>query len=118
MLQKPGEEKPINANFWADVVNPVQQQLGKQLCTKVEEPKNGPGQASIVTHNTWQTANGTKMLDEKRTLHLVSLGDAQLIIFDIDLHATEGDITFEEIRMASWLFAWPMSWRRRASRVA
>lgn len=94
LLQKPGEEKPINANFWADVVNPVQQQLGKQLCTKVEEPKNGPGQASIVTHNTWQTANGTKMLDEKRTLHLVSLGDAQLIIFDIDLHATEGDITF------------------------
>jgi Methane oxygenase PmoA len=87
-------EKPINANFWGEVVNPAQQQLGKQICTKVEEPKNEHGHASIVTHNTWQTASGTKILEEQRTLHLVNLGSAQLIVFDIDFHATEGNITF------------------------
>jgi hypothetical protein len=86
--------KPINANFWAEVVNPTQQQLGKQICTKVEDPVHEPGHASIVTHNTWQTAAGTKMMEEKRTIHLVNLGTAQLIIFDIDFHATEGNITF------------------------
>lgn len=86
--------KAINANFWAEAVNPAQQQLGKQICTKTEEPKNGPGHASIVTHNTWKTASGTKLMDEKRTIHLVNLSTAQLIIFDIDFHATEGNITF------------------------
>lgn len=87
-------QKPINANFWAEAVNPAQQQLGKQICTKVEEAHNGPGHAWVVTNNTWQTASGTKILVEKRTLHLVSLGGAHLVIFDIDFHASEGDITF------------------------
>lgn len=87
-------EKPIVANYWAEMVNPAKEQLGKQICTKAEEPVNGPGHASMVTHNTWQTAGGKKMLEEKRTIHLVSLGTAQLIVFDIDFHATEGAITF------------------------
>jgi hypothetical protein len=89
----PGE-KPLNANFWAEAVNPLQQHQGKQLCTKTEEPKIGSGQASIVTHNTWQTTSGAKVLEEKRTLHLFDLGTAQLIVFDIDLHASEGALTF------------------------
>lgn len=87
-------KNPLNANFWAEVVDPLKQQLGKQLCTKTEEPQNGPEHASLVTYNTWQAGNGTKMLEEKRTLHLVNLGTAHLIVFDIDLHATEGNITF------------------------
>src|SRR5204862_1788830 len=73
---------------------PLTQQQGKQICTKIEEPKIGPGHASVVTHNTWQTVSGTKVLDETRTLHLHDLGAAQLIILDLDMHATEGGITF------------------------
>ncbi|HMP15652.1 MAG TPA: PmoA family protein [Gemmatales bacterium] len=94
LLHQDGDSKPVNANFWADVVNPVQQQLGKQLCTKTDEPRSGSGKASLVTYNTWQTVSGTKILEENRTLHLISLGEASLIVFDIDLHATEGDLTF------------------------
>ncbi|MFO0813014.1 MAG: PmoA family protein [Gemmatales bacterium] len=93
ILEKPGE-KQINANFWAEAVNPVQQQLGKQICTRVEDVQNGSGSSSVVMHNSWQTAGGIKMMDEKRTLHLVNLGTAQLIVFDIDFHASQGDITF------------------------
>lgn len=91
--KEPGQ-KPLNVNFWAEMVDPTKQQLGKQICTRVEEPHNSAGHAWVVTHNTWQTATGTKVLEEKRTLHLVNLGNAQLIVFDIDLHATEGNITF------------------------
>src|SRR4029078_5312005 len=94
LLEKEPGQKPLNANFWAEVVNPVQQQQGKQVCIKLEEPRNSNGHASVVTHNVWQTTSGTKVLEETRTLHLVDLGNAQLIVFDIDLHATEGSITF------------------------
>jgi hypothetical protein len=93
VLDREGE-KPLNANFWAEVVDPLKQQLGKQICTRVEEVQQSSGGASVVTHNSWQTASGIKLLDEKRTLHLVDLGSAQLIVFDIDLHASQGDITF------------------------
>jgi hypothetical protein len=91
---KDPNQKPLNANFWAEAVNPLNQQLGKQICTKVEEPQTGSGRASVVTHNTWQTVSGTKVLEETRTVHLHDLGAAQLIVLDVDLHATEGAITF------------------------
>lgn len=88
------DSKPINANFWAEVVNPAKQHQGKQICTKVEDPISSDHGASVITHNTWQTTAGIKILEEKRTLHLVPLPSASLIVFDVELHATEGDITF------------------------
>jgi hypothetical protein len=87
-------EKPLNVNFWAEVVNPTKQAQGKQVCVKIEEPKSAPGHASVITHNEWQTVQGKKILDETRTLHLLDLQTARLIIFDIDFHASAGAITF------------------------
>jgi hypothetical protein len=99
---------PLNVNFWAELVNPTKQVQGKQVCVKVEEPKSAPEHAWIVTHNEWVTTSGKKILDEKRTLHLIDLpplwhglqskpqpaSAARLIIFDIDFHASVGAITF------------------------
>jgi len=93
-LEAREERPPLNVNFWATLADPRRQQLGKQVCTGVEEPQNHNGQASIVTYNTWQTTSGIKILEETRTLSLVDLSLAQLIVFDLDLHATEGAVTF------------------------
>ncbi len=87
-------KKPLNANFWAEAVNPVSQVQGKQICTKVEDPQTSTGRASIVTHNHWQTTTGIKILDEKRTFHLIDQDTAKLIVIDIDLTASYGEITF------------------------
>lgn len=94
LLDAKAGEKPLNVNFWAEFVNPTKQVQGKEVCVKIEEPQNGSEHASVITHNQWQTIQGQKILDETRTLHLIDLQSARLIIFDIDFHASAGAITF------------------------
>src|SRR5262249_36750054 len=56
----------------------------------------------IDTHNEWQTADGTKILDEDRAIHLYTFGDTRLLIFDIDLHARVAPITFGDTKEGSF----------------
>ena len=57
--------------------------------------------ARVPTDNEWRTADGTKILDEHRTITVRDLGDARLIVLDIDLHASVCPITFGDTKEGS-----------------
>lgn len=75
---------------------------GKIVCTRVGEPKIDKNHGSIATHNEWRTADGTKILDEDRTIHLYDFGDTRLFVFDIDLHASAANLTFGDTKEGSF----------------
>jgi hypothetical protein len=71
---------------------------GKIVCTKVDEPKTSPAGPSITTHNEWLTPEGEKIMDETRTISLVSVAKGYLIVLDIDLIASVCPITFGDTK--------------------
>jgi hypothetical protein len=75
---------------------------GKIVCTKVGESKSDGNHAWISTQNEWRTADGQKVMDEVRVLHVYDLGDAKLLTFDIDLHASAVPITFGDTKEGSF----------------
>jgi hypothetical protein len=74
---------------------------GRIVCTRVGKVQQGDGYARLVTYNEWQTAGGTKIMDETRTLTLRNYGTAQLLEFDIDLYASAYPITFGDTKEGS-----------------
>lgn len=75
---------------------------GKIVCVKVEKPMQSGPRASIVTRNEWRTAEGQKILDETRTLHYYHFAPgANLLVLDIDLHASVCPITFGDTKEGS-----------------
>jgi hypothetical protein len=83
-------------DFWSEAKG-----HGDMVCTHVGkthiDPKH-PDRARIDTTNEWRTADGVKILDEKRTLYLYDLGKAYLIVLDIDLQASGGPVVFEDTK--------------------
>lgn len=68
---------------------------GRVVCTEVGEPKLAADHGRILTRNEWRTADGMKVLDEARTIHLYDLGrETRLLVLDIDLLASVAPITF------------------------
>jgi hypothetical protein len=84
-------------DFWAESKG-----HGRIVCTRVSEPQLAGRHGQVTTQNEWRTADGRKILDETRTIHLHSLGDAQLFVFDIDLHASVVPITFGDTKEGSF----------------
>ncbi|MDW8266666.1 MAG: PmoA family protein [Gemmataceae bacterium] len=80
-------------DFWSEAPG-----HGRIVCTRVGEPRSDGRHAQVTTHNEWRTADGVKVLDETRTLHLYDLGAARLLVFDIDLHARVVPITFGDTK--------------------
>jgi hypothetical protein len=83
-------------DFWAEAKG-----HGRIVCTGVEVPRFSGNRGSVRTRNEWQTADGVKILDEDRTLHLIDFGKARLIVFEIDLHASMVPITFGDTKEGS-----------------
>lgn len=84
-------------DFWSEAPG-----HGRIVCTKASaNPETKPNSGTVTTFNEWQTADGVKVLDEKRVLGLVDLGGAQLLIFDIDLHASVAALTFGDTKEGS-----------------
>lgn len=73
---------------------------GHMVCTSVGEPTQSPAGASIVTKNEWRTAEGTKILDETRTIYLFGngAGKARMIVVKSDLHASVCNIVFGDTK--------------------
>jgi hypothetical protein len=84
-------------DFWSEAKG-----HGRIVCTKVGERKISSNQGQVATHNEWRTADGTKIMDEDRTVHLYDLGGARLLVFDIDLHASVCPITFGDTKEGSF----------------
>jgi hypothetical protein len=84
-------------DFWAEGAG-----RGRIVCVEVGQPQSDGHHASIRTRNEWRTAEGQKILDETRVLHLYDLGLAKLLVFDIDLHASVVPITFGDTKEGSF----------------
>src|SRR5262245_43473916 len=75
---------------------------GKMVCVKVGKPRSEKDHAWIETANEWQTAEGKKILDETRTIHLYHFSPkANLLVLDIDLFASVCPITFGDTKEGS-----------------
>ncbi len=94
---KSADKHVKGVDFWAEGGN-----HGRIVCTEVGEPKQlSAGHAAVPTRNVWQAADGTKVLDEARTIHLVALPQGRLIVLDIDLHAGYCPVIFGDTKEGS-----------------
>jgi hypothetical protein len=84
-------------DFWSEHKN-----AGKIVCTEVGKPRMDKNHAAVTTRNEWRTADGIKILDETRTIHLYDFGDVRLFVFDIDLQASVVPITFGDTKEGSF----------------
>jgi len=80
-------------DFWS-----IAKGHGWIVCTKVGKPQVNGSNGSLATHNEWRTADGIKIMDESRRIFFYSLGNARLLVFDIDLAASVCPITFGDTK--------------------
>jgi hypothetical protein len=84
-------------DFWSESAG-----HGRIVCTGVGAVKQvSRTHALIPTTNEWRAPDGTKILDETRTIHLVSLPAGRLIVLEIDLHASVCPISFGDTKEGS-----------------
>jgi hypothetical protein len=83
-------------DFWSEAEG-----HGRIVCVKVGEPEQAKDHASIVTHNEWQTADGVKVLDEKRTISLYIVDGERLLVLESDLGADVCPVTFGDTKEGS-----------------
>lgn len=84
-------------DFWSENPN-----AGKIVCIDVGKPTVSKNHGHVTTKNEWRTKDGQKIIDEVRTIHLYDLGDARLLIFDIDMHASVCPLTFGDTKEGSF----------------
>lgn len=84
------------ADFWSEAPN-----HGRMECVQVSEPKLEKNHGAVVTRNEWRTADGQKILDETRTIHLYNFGDTRLIVLDVDLAANDVPVVFGDTKEGS-----------------
>jgi hypothetical protein len=80
-------------DFWSEADG-----HGRIVCVRVGEPHQEKDQAWVTTVNEWRTADGVKVLDEARTIHLYDLPKGYLLVLDIDLHASVAPLTFGDTK--------------------
>ena len=94
---KSSDKRVKGVDFWAESKG-----HGVIACVEVGKPKQvSPSHVSVPTKNEWRAADGTKILDEDRTIHVMSTPTGRLIAFDIDLHATVCPVTFGDTKEGS-----------------
>lgn len=75
---------------------------GRIVCVDVGKPERDRDSAWVSTKNEWRTAEGQKILDESRTVTLIPLEErSNLLLVDIDLHASVCPITFGDTKEGS-----------------
>jgi len=91
---KSADKHVQGVDFWSEAAG-----HGKIVCFKVGEPEtHDANHVSVKTKNSWQTADGVKILDEDRTLHVYRLAKGYLIAFHIELFAAHYPITFGDTK--------------------
>jgi hypothetical protein len=74
---------------------------GTIVCTSIDGKSPAGPLVWVSFINEWRTPDGIKILDENRRLTVRNLGDARLIVFDIDLNASVCPITFGDTKEGS-----------------
>ncbi len=83
-------------DFWSENAG-----HGRIVCAQVGNPHHEKNHGWVATANEWRTADGVKVLDEARTIHLYSLPEGRLLVLDIDLHASAVPVTFGDTKEGS-----------------
>lgn len=91
-----GDKSVKGVDFWSEGRG-----HGVIACVSVGDPRTKDGASSVTTKNEWRTADGTKTLDEDRTISVRSVGTERLIVLNIDLHASVCPITFGDTKEGS-----------------
>jgi hypothetical protein len=91
-----GDKTVKGVDFWSEGRG-----HGTIACVAVGEPRATTGASGVATKNEWRAPDGIKILDEDRTVTVRLLGDARLIVLDIDLHASVWPITFGDTKEGS-----------------
>jgi hypothetical protein len=79
-------------DFWSEAPG-----HGKIVCTPIKNSIGGT-QGILEMQNAWETSDGKKIMDEVRTIRVLDLGKARLIIVEIDLNASVCPITFGDTK--------------------
>ena len=94
---KSADKRIHGIDFWAEGGN-----HGRIVTLLVGDVKTiSKTHMSVTTTNAWQAADGTKVMDETRTLHVITLPVGRMIVFDIDLHASVCPIAFGDTKEGS-----------------
>jgi hypothetical protein len=98
---KSADKNVKGVDFWSETKG-----HGKIVCNsfdKISAPigDKPPLGVRVTFNNEWRTADDVKILDEQRAITVRDLGDARLIILDIDLHASVCPITFGDTKEGS-----------------
>jgi hypothetical protein len=91
-----GDKNVKGVDFWSEGKG-----HGTIACVAVAGVSDEGGVARVPTDNEWRAPDGTKILDERRTITVRNLGDARLIVFEIDLYASICPITFGDTKEGS-----------------
>ncbi len=80
-------------DFWAEEPG-----CGRIVCIRASESRREANCVAVTTENEWRTADGEKIMDEKRTVQFFNFETARLFVVDIDLHASVVPIVFGDTK--------------------
>jgi len=85
--------RPINGiDFWSD-----SPEAGKTMHEKLIRVESGSSRGAIETANRWVARDGRVVFTDTRKMSFHADGDrARMIDYEITLHASHGDLTFED----------------------
>ena len=91
-------------DFWSESKDKDgRKRHGTIRCTKVVIPDAKPGApVVVVTWNEWLTADGEKILDEKRTITFRETPEGRLFTFQCELTANDYPIVFGDTKEGSF----------------
>ncbi|MBN9522221.1 PmoA family protein [bacterium] len=91
-------------DFWSEAKDKDgKKRHGTIRCTKVAVAEtNAPGTVTVVTLNVWLTADGEKILDEKRTITFRETPQGRLFTFTCELVANDYPIVFGDTKEGSF----------------
>jgi hypothetical protein len=91
-------------DFWSEAKDKDgKPRYGQMTCVKVGEPKAvARNHVSVETVNEWISAEGIKIMDEVRVIHLIDRPDGRLVVFEITLKASVCPITFGDTKEGSF----------------
>jgi len=96
LKMRSSDKRVKGVDFWSETPG-----HGKIVAVEVGEPKSEGKQAQLATKNEWRAPDGTKIMDENRTITVRDLGTSRLVILEIDLHASVCPITFGDTKEGS-----------------
>jgi hypothetical protein len=90
-------------DFWSEAKDKDgKRRHGTIRCVKVEVRPATDGAVTVVTWNHWLTADGEKILDEKRTITFRATPEGRLFTFTCELTANDYPIVFGDTKEGSF----------------